>query len=449
VNDVSPNVLFVMIDALRADRCWSPERECRTPALDSLVQSSTVFTNAFSTAATTPICTASIFTGTYPFVHGVRSFLGRRLRSELPTLAEAFRAAGYYSWAEVTGPLEPLTGLDRGFDDYRLRDYHEWMDTPFGDQLLEKLGSLPRPWFGFLHLWELHSPRRVTPEHDKQEFGHTAYDRALSSLDVQLARLFRELPPGSAVVLTGDHGEYVSVASEQVLSRLKTWFRWLRRRVPAARRLRRFTPTLFKTMDRLSRKERDYYFSWLGHGFDVRDPLVRVPIVLHLPVKFPEGLRLPQLTSHVDLFPTLASAFELQAEAGVFDGVDLMPVIADPSTRLPDRAVYMEEPGGKSHLERLRGRLTAVDERYMAIRTERYKYVRCPAGKEQLFDLEHDPLEREDVASQLPSVTQELRASFTEMTRERQLVEVPEDETYSSEEQAILESRLRDLGYLD
>ncbi len=448
MNDVPPNVLFVMVDALRADRCWGPDRECRTPALDSLVQSSTVFTNAFSTAATTPICTASILTGTYPFVHGIRSFLGRRLRSDLPTLAEAFRATGYYTWAEVTGPLEPFTGLDRGFDEYRLRDYHGWLDTPFGAQLLERLSSLPRPWFGFLHLWELHSPRRVTPEHDNEQFGRTAYDRALSSLDVQLARVFHALPAGTALILTGDHGEYVSAASEQVLGRLKKSFRWLRRRVPAARRLRKFTPTLFKTMDRLSRKESDYYFSWLGHGFHVLDPLVRVPIVLHHPGTFPEGLRLPHLASHVDLFPTLASAFDLKAETRVLSGVDLTPVIADPSAGLPDRAVYMEEPGGKSHLERLRGE-TTVDERYAAIRTEGYKYVRRPNGQEQLFHLEHDPLEREDVAAQLPGVTQELGARFTEMTQERQVVEVARDETYSSEEQAVLESRLRDLGYLD
>jgi arylsulfatase A-like enzyme len=448
VNAVRPSVLFVMVDALRADRCWGPEREARVPALDQLVASSTVFTNAFSTAATTPICTASILTGTYPFVHGIRSFLGRGLRPDLPTLGEAFQAGGYHTWAEVTGPLEAVTGLDRGFDDYRLRDFHEWLDTQFGDHLLEKVRSLPRPWFGFLHLWELHSPRRVTPGYERTEFGRTAYDRALSSLDAQLARLFGALPSETALVLTGDHGEYVSVSSERVVGRLKKSFKGLRRRVPALRKLRRFTPTLFRAMDRLSPKESDFYFSWLGHGFHVLDPLIRVPIVLHSPRLFPPELRLPQLVSHVDLFPTLAAAFDLRVQTPVSSGVDLTRLIAHPSEQLLDRAVYVEEPGGRSHLERLRGQ-TKADERFAAIRTESYKYIRRPDGQEELFNLERDPLEREDVAAQLPEVTAELRARFNQMTQDADLVEVGADATYSPEEQALLEERLRDLGYLD
>src|SRR5919108_80356 len=117
-----PNILLIMVDSLRADRCWGNERQCRTPVLDDVRRQATVFTNAFSTASMTTICTAGILTGTYPFVHGIRSLAGGRLRPDLPTLAEAFQASGYHTWAEVTGPLESMTGLDRGFDDYRYRE---------------------------------------------------------------------------------------------------------------------------------------------------------------------------------------------------------------------------------------------------------------------------------------------------------------------------------------
>lgn len=440
-----PNVLLLMVDAFRADRAWGPERECSTPFLDELVSRSTVFTNAFSTASMTTCCTATLLTGTYPFEHGIRSLSDARLPAELPTLAELFKRNGFRTWAQVTGPLDPLTGLDRGFDEYDHRPHTATLDTAWGDELRDKVAGAPGPWFGFVHLWELHNPRRVTPEFDEARFGGSLYDRAVSSLDAQLRRLVETLPEHTAVVLTGDHGEFVSRSrGGNIVGRLKRPLKWARKNVPGARTLKRMTPSVVRQADRLTGGGQNLYMNWLGHGYHVYDYLVHVPLFIHAPGIVPEGARVSQLASHVDVYPTLVSAFELDHADGLpRHGVDLRTTAEQPGST-EDRAVYLEASGGRM--------LPRPDQWLTAVRTDRFKYVRGLANEslpEQLFDLETDPEERENVLPAHPTVAADMRRRLEGFLATEQPAAPADEAVYTEEEQAILEKRLRDLGYFD
>ena len=444
------NVLLVMVDSLRADRCWGEERRCLTPFLDDLRRSSTVFTRAFSTASMTTICTASLLTGTYPFVHGIRSLAGRRLRPDLPTLAEAFRAGGYYTWAEVTGPLLAMTGLDRGFDEYGYREYTQWLDTSFGEGLIAKLrGNLPAPWFGFLHLWEIHYPRRVAAKYNRPHYGQNSYERAVSSLDHQLKRLLEALPPAgnTAVILTGDHGEYLSPSKGgEFVAGLKGPTAWLKRRVPGVKKLkRRVMKSLFKTLDRLDQGNGDFSRAWFGHGFHVYEPLVHVPLLMYGPGLFPGGLEISRPVSHIDIFPTLVSALNLPRPSRLpLNGMDLMPVVREPVRHADDRGIYLEASGERSR---------ARPEQWLtALRTARYKYVRGLHNEtlpEELYDLDHDPGERENLAGLLPELVGTMRARLSELMQSAPLPQFEAETAYSPAELAQLQGRLRELGYMD
>ena len=49
------NILFILVDGLRADQCFGVDKTSHTPFLDSLISSGTYFKNTFATADGTTI----------------------------------------------------------------------------------------------------------------------------------------------------------------------------------------------------------------------------------------------------------------------------------------------------------------------------------------------------------------------------------------------------------
>lgn len=443
---MQPNVLILVVDSLRADRVLDGPRSCRTPNLDAFRESGTAFTRAYSVASMTTVSVASMLTGTYPFVHGVHSLAGTRLRSDIPTLAELFKASGYSTWAEMTGPLEAFTGLDRGFDEYRYRAYTEWLDTRFGAELAARLEPGPRPWLGYVHLWEVHYPRRITRPYNRSRHGELLYDRAVSSLDNQLGRLLGSVSDDTLVVLTADHGEYLPQSRrDELVTRLKGPAAWLKRNVPGAKRLRRrLLPLLFGEMRSGAPAGAERYRAWLGHGFHVFEPLVHVPLLMRAPGLLASGTSISTLVSHVDLLPTLASAVGLDgSRSSYLSGLDLTSLLRDGSAPARE-AVYLQASGAR--------KMSRADQWLAGLRTDRYKYARGMHNDElpeELYDLESDPDERENLAAGRPDVAAELRARLSGLMQTDAPEASASETAYTPEEEELLEARLRELGYLD
>lgn len=93
------NVLFIITDAQRADHLgYAGNPIIKTPNLDRLAKEGVQFTNHF---CTNPICMpnrATLITGVYPNVHGVRSN-GINLRPEIPTIIQTLKKRGWHTAA--------------------------------------------------------------------------------------------------------------------------------------------------------------------------------------------------------------------------------------------------------------------------------------------------------------------------------------------------------------
>ncbi len=91
------NVLFIITDQHRADHMSCAGNQIlKTPNLDTLASAGVRFTSAY---ATNPICMpnrASIFTGLYPNMHGIRT-AGMNLPETTPTFTETLRVNGYHT----------------------------------------------------------------------------------------------------------------------------------------------------------------------------------------------------------------------------------------------------------------------------------------------------------------------------------------------------------------
>lgn len=115
------NVVFVIVDTLRADRlgCYGYARPT-SPRIDKIAAESVLFERAFVQAPYTWTSFGSFFTGKYPRKHGLLKMdptLFFEPKQNL-TLQRILKSDGYRTGAFLTGMLSNASGLLDGFETY-------------------------------------------------------------------------------------------------------------------------------------------------------------------------------------------------------------------------------------------------------------------------------------------------------------------------------------------
>ena len=402
-----PNVFLWVIDSLRADAVFGSE--IATPNLDSLADRGVAFTQCISTTSSTTPSFASILTGRYPPHHGVRALKGHRLSSELPTLAEILSSNGYSTYARTTGPLVPQTGILRGFErleHHRGEDFMAWRSGVF-----DLIKTLRAPWFVLLHTWEVHRPYRAPPDF-KRRLGRRGYRGSVQAVDDMSAELIDSLQ-GSITFVTGDHGE--EYADTWMGDRVAALSREIRRRG----KLTSLAPSLERRFANLA----------IGHGYTLSEEVIRVPLLVAGP-----GIAEAKVASqvrHVDLLPTIVDLAGLPVPDGA-NGRSLIPLLRGES--LPEEPAYLETGG-------VRGEHMIV-----GARTSKHKLLISPRQEPRLYRAKGNGVfdERRSHSREDLDVVQELRAFIDDVTN----ASVDPSSGMTPEEEAVLETQLRDLGYL-
>lgn len=358
-----PRFVFLLsIDDLRHDAVgYEPDRPylraygmdglIRTPTLDALAARGASLHLHHATASYTPPSHASMFTGLYPPRHGVRAFLTAGLSSRVRTLAERLREAGYRTVAAIDfHEIFQLIGCTRGFDTLvRADDRRLW----------EVLDAEPdRETFLFLHVTDVHPPygESLCPPDDAYNRAILEDKRALArrlGLEVDLEGAETDRARLVAVsnrirVFLEQAGAVDMVAFPRYLDgvtrfdggRLKALVAGLEARGWLERGLCLFTS------DHGQMPMRAHQLCWsdvpvkFDHGECVLEQVLRVPLLAvgRRDLVRP-GTRVSQLTSMVDVVPTVLEAAGLGA-AGL-DGVSLLGALgggAAPGARV----VYAE-----------------------------------------------------------------------------------------------------------
>jgi len=168
-------------------------------------------------------------------------------------------------------------------------------------------------------------------------------------------------------------------------------------------------------LDRLDILDNTVIVLWGDHGWHLGDhkswtkhsnfeQANRIPLIFVSPGTVKAGATSEQLAETVDIYPTLAALAGLNPPSGPqpIDGLNLVPVLKNPDTRVRDHA-YHSFP---------RGNLIGC-----AIRTERYRMVewrnpKKPNAKKiyELYDYLEDPLETKNYAKEKKKVLKELVA---------------------------------------
>lgn len=154
-----PNVIFIAIDTLRADRLSSYGHERLTsPTIDRIAKDGVLFERAVSGSNWTSPSFASLFTGRTPSRHQV-VHRARSIPLELTTLPEYFRAAGYITEAVMYKAYLYNMGFEQGFDRWfnvPLHDVNAQSNLDHAMSWLER--NKDRTFFLFLHFNDPHQP---------------------------------------------------------------------------------------------------------------------------------------------------------------------------------------------------------------------------------------------------------------------------------------------------
>lgn len=395
------NLVLVTIDTLRADRlgCYGYSK-IETPNLDGIAQQGVLFEHAVAQTPLTPPSHASMFTGMYPHVHGVRNTGGFVLQSSSTTLAEILQEQGWDTAAFIgASVLKKLFGFHQGFAVYddqmpkpdRSQQAREYPERPAGEVVNRAIHWLEnqsgRPFFLWVHVFDPHLPYEP-PGEFHQKYKDSPYDGEVAYTDQELGRLFDAVKKKSAadrtlIAVLSDHGESLGQHGEYT------------------------------------------------HGVFLYEETMRIPFLLAGP-GIPTGLRVQAQARTIDLLPTLLDLMGGQPPPAC-QGVTLLPA-------LEGRAVDT----GYSYAETLFPKMNMGWAELRAIRTNRWKYIRAP--KPELYDLEKDPGEAYNVIGQNPEVARDLEARLKSIVAAKSTGGTEKVQTSLVDERTM--RQLKTLGYL-
>jgi len=305
----SPSVLLITVDTQRPDRlgCYGYGGN-HTPAVDSLAAQGVLFEKAYCDIPWTTGSMASVMTGHYSSSHGLQLPM-HRLRGEAVTLAEILTAHGYQTSAIIGSfPLDSVYGLDQGFavydDEFSLpifeipgkviEDIPSYLDE---DPLLQQKFLIKK-----LTNNAYRTDRQVSDAAVKWLEG--VYDGRPFFLWVHYYgphekigwhKPMAEQEPDMIAAYDGD----VEIADAEV-GRVLDWLR--------TRGLLDHTLVIYHSDHGQSLGEHDY----VGHGLNLYEPSVQIPMVIRYPRLFPAGEKRDDLVRNVDLRPTVLDVLQLE-----------------------------------------------------------------------------------------------------------------------------------------
>lgn len=462
------------MDTVRADHLsiWGYCRET-TPCLDEFSKSAIVFKEAISTSPWTLPSHVSMFSGLHPSEHGVLTS-GQRTGEDVPLIADMLRANGYNTAGFTNNPwASAVYSLDRGFSHF-VEVYKEEKRTnenllSEGEKKLKRLFSIvdggaertnkqvekwldsakhnKAPFFVFINYMDAHVPylaKRPFPtnlsyssisaiiksrkfyknageicigsiEPSQKDFDSVikVYDDAICYLDWKIGELFDFLKKDSLfnntmIIVTSDHGE------------------------------------------NFGEHKSPHKGVLVLHEFCLYDTLLHVPLIVKLPFEKKRNMQVQkqvQLTEIPSMIlDTVGIECDVPGNSDLANKLEKIKNNEDSKDESYAFSEYVTDPAHLRHIERADMHLAdRFDLNLKSVRNEQYKLVISNKSEPELYNLDKDPIELQNIATEQTDILKSLKQKIKNwQNRKTKVCSTKEMKTAESEK---IKKCLRALGY--
>ncbi len=406
-----PNIVFILADDLGQHQVGIyGSNFYETPNIDQLAAEGMRFNNAYAACTVCSPTRASIMTGKYPARLHLTDFIPGKVPDGVPlmvpdwtkylpleeiTIAEALKSAGYTTghfgkwhlnkdkkytsgrpgdpgsqgFDDVLTTHKPGAGPDSRYEE----DWHHVREiTERAISFIEK--NKDTPFFCYVTHNSIHRPEI------EKEVLLSKYEKKSEA-----AVGGRKNPIQAAMLETLD------LSIGQILTKIKEL------------NLERNTVVVFFSDNgQLGVKEGKPY---RGSKGDLYEGGIRMPLVIRWPGIVEKGITCEEIVISNDFFPTLTEIAGIKQMPGEIDGISLISLLKDPDVNLNRDAVYWHYPHYHGSGLGPQG----------AIRQGQYKliewYEKSLFGREgalELYNLQKDPGEQNNLADEKPELTAKL-----------------------------------------
>ena len=451
-------LILICIDSVRPDFLGCQGGVARTPTLDRIASEGVRMAQCIAASSLSVPCFGAINTGLTPLTSGLRSHYHEKLPANVMTLAQRFQAAGYETGCfAYPVAADSVRETNRGFATYHSIRKPFIQDSGFCPGLSH--WSAVKDWllahrekksFLFLHTMQMHNPfvcghdiRTEEDKHRREAEIHKpgvmrdAYRDALETYDRRyLSAFFSELDgmgllDRTVIAICSDHGDGLFDHGEAM------------------------------------------------HGSSLYDTLLRTVMILRAPGVVPAGRVVEPPFRSIDLAPTVLDLLGVSTETPEgfrpIDGVSWKPVLSD-LQEPPEVTAYSElydmglcsvrqhhdgtlwklvymTPRSSYRLEAAGGLSGVLWREYLLWRN---LFQRRFGDNEPypiaLFNLSDDPGEKRNLllfsSRRYGKAISALKQSRDALTARAESYERAAPVAFTADEEAVVNERLKDLGYL-